>query len=48
MIDHMNLFVRESGPVGAPAIVFLHGGTMSGLVVGARGPTNAGISLSGS
>ena len=26
----MNLFVRESGPVGAPAIVFLHGGTMSG------------------
>jgi pimeloyl-ACP methyl ester carboxylesterase len=26
----MNLFVRESGPVGAPAVVFLHGGTMSG------------------
>jgi pimeloyl-ACP methyl ester carboxylesterase len=26
----VNLFVRESGPVGAPAIVFLHGGTMSG------------------
>jgi pimeloyl-ACP methyl ester carboxylesterase len=26
----MNLFVRESGPVEAPAIVFLHGGTMSG------------------
>ena len=26
----MNLFVRESGPVGAPAIVFLHGGNMSG------------------
>jgi pimeloyl-ACP methyl ester carboxylesterase len=26
----MNLFVRESGPAGAPAIVFLHGGTMSG------------------
>jgi pimeloyl-ACP methyl ester carboxylesterase len=26
----MNLFVRESGPVGAPAIIFLHGGTMSG------------------
>jgi pimeloyl-ACP methyl ester carboxylesterase len=26
----MSLFVRESGPVGAPAIVFLHGGTMSG------------------
>jgi pimeloyl-ACP methyl ester carboxylesterase len=26
----MDLFVRESGPVGAPAIVFLHGGSMSG------------------
>lgn len=26
----MDLFVRESGPVGAPAIVFLHGGYMSG------------------
>ena len=26
----MNLFVRESGPVGAPAIVFLHGGELSG------------------
>jgi pimeloyl-ACP methyl ester carboxylesterase len=26
----MNLFVRESGPVGGPAIIFLHGGTMSG------------------
>ena len=26
----MDLFVRESGPVGAPAIVFLHGGRMSG------------------
>jgi pimeloyl-ACP methyl ester carboxylesterase len=26
----MNLFVRESGPVGAPAIIFLHGGTTSG------------------
>ena len=26
----MDLFVRESGPVGAPAIVFLHGGKMSG------------------
>ena len=26
----MDLFVRESGPVGAPAIVFLHGGHMSG------------------
>jgi pimeloyl-ACP methyl ester carboxylesterase len=26
----MNLFVRESGTVGAPAIIFLHGGTMSG------------------
>jgi pimeloyl-ACP methyl ester carboxylesterase len=24
------LFVRESGPAGAPAIVFLHGGDMSG------------------
>jgi pimeloyl-ACP methyl ester carboxylesterase len=26
----VDLFVRESGPVGAPAIVFLHGGYMSG------------------
>src|ERR1700741_4419714 len=26
----MGLFVRESGPVGAPAIVFLHGGEYSG------------------
>ena len=26
----MDLFVRQSGPVGAPAIVFLHGGDMSG------------------
>ena len=26
----MDLFVRESGPTGAPTIVFLHGGTMSG------------------
>lgn len=26
----MNLFVRESGPIDAPAIVFLHGGWMSG------------------
>jgi pimeloyl-ACP methyl ester carboxylesterase len=26
----MDLFVRESGPVGAPAIVFLHGGERSG------------------
>jgi pimeloyl-ACP methyl ester carboxylesterase len=26
----MNLFVRESGPVGAPAIIFLHGGELSG------------------
>ena len=26
----MDLFVREYGPVGAPAIVFLHGGKMSG------------------
>jgi len=26
----MDLFVRESGPVGAPAIVFLHGGEYSG------------------
>src|SRR5271156_1115227 len=25
----MDLFVRESGPVGAPAIVFLHGGELS-------------------
>jgi len=29
--DHsVDLFVRESGPVGAPAIVFLHGGEHSG------------------
>lgn len=26
----MNLFVRESGPVEAPAVVFLHGGEYSG------------------
>jgi pimeloyl-ACP methyl ester carboxylesterase len=26
----MDLFVRESGPVGAPAIIFLHGGKTSG------------------
>lgn len=26
----MDLFVRESGPLEAPAIVFLHGGNMSG------------------
>ncbi len=26
----MDLFVRESGPVGAPTIVFLHGGYTSG------------------
>jgi pimeloyl-ACP methyl ester carboxylesterase len=26
----MDLFTRESGPVGAPAIVFLHGGEVSG------------------
>ena len=26
----MSLFVRESGPAGAPAIVFLHGGNLSG------------------
>ena len=26
----MDLFLRESGPAGAPAIVFLHGGRMSG------------------
>ena len=26
----MDLYVRESGPVGAPTIVFLHGGKMSG------------------
>ena len=26
----MDLFVRESGPAGAPAIVFLHSGNMSG------------------
>jgi pimeloyl-ACP methyl ester carboxylesterase len=29
-ITFVDLFVRESGPVGAPAIVFLHGGNMSG------------------
>ena len=29
-IASVDLFVRESGPVGAPAIVFLHGGNMSG------------------
>jgi pimeloyl-ACP methyl ester carboxylesterase len=29
-IAHVDLFVRESGPVGAPAIVFLHGGEYSG------------------
>jgi pimeloyl-ACP methyl ester carboxylesterase len=27
---HVDMFVRESGPAGAPAIVFLHGGNMSG------------------
>jgi pimeloyl-ACP methyl ester carboxylesterase len=26
----VDLFVRESGPVGAPVIVFIHGGNMSG------------------
>ena len=26
----MDLFVRESGPVGAPTIVFLHGAYTSG------------------
>ncbi|OBI45729.1 alpha/beta fold hydrolase [Mycobacterium sp. E796] len=26
----MDLFVRESGPVGAPTVVFLHGGEFSG------------------
>jgi pimeloyl-ACP methyl ester carboxylesterase len=26
----VDLFVRESGPAGAPAVVFLHGGNMSG------------------
>jgi pimeloyl-ACP methyl ester carboxylesterase len=26
----MDLFVREYGPVGAPAVVFIHGGKMSG------------------
>ena len=26
----VDLFVRESGPVGAPSIVFLHGGRLSG------------------
>lgn len=26
----MSLFVRESGPTGAPAVVFLHGGELSG------------------
>src|SRR5690349_19756324 len=30
MIACMDLFVRESGSGGAPAIVFLHGGRMSG------------------
>lgn len=29
-IAFVDLFLRESGPVGAPAIVFLHGGNMSG------------------
>ena len=29
-IAFVDLYVRESGPVGAPAIVFLHGGDMSG------------------
>ena len=29
-VAYMDLFVRESGPVGAPAIVFIHGGHMSG------------------
>jgi len=29
-IASVDLFVRESGPVDAPAIVFLHGGNMSG------------------
>jgi pimeloyl-ACP methyl ester carboxylesterase len=29
-ITCVDLFVRESGPVGSPAIVFLHGGDMSG------------------
>ncbi|WP_235880681.1 alpha/beta fold hydrolase [Mycolicibacterium vanbaalenii] len=29
-IADMDLFVRESGPAGAPAIVFLHGGRTSG------------------
>jgi pimeloyl-ACP methyl ester carboxylesterase len=29
-ITCVDLFVRESGPAGAPAIVFLHGGDMSG------------------
>ena len=29
-IAGVDLFVRESGPAGAPAIVFLHGGLMSG------------------
>ena len=27
---HVDMFVRESGPARAPAIVFLHGGNMSG------------------
>jgi pimeloyl-ACP methyl ester carboxylesterase len=30
MVARMDLFVRESGPVGAPAIVFLHGAYTSG------------------
>ncbi|OBF63128.1 hypothetical protein A5787_15775 [Mycobacterium sp. 852002-50816_SCH5313054-b] len=30
MVGRMDLFVRESGPVGAPAIVFLHGAYTSG------------------
>jgi pimeloyl-ACP methyl ester carboxylesterase len=29
-IAHVDLFVRESGPPGAPVVVFLHGGNMSG------------------
>lgn len=29
-IASVDLFVRESGPAGAPAIVFLHGGELSG------------------
>jgi pimeloyl-ACP methyl ester carboxylesterase len=31
-IAGVDLFVRESGPVDAPAIVFLHGGLMSGWI----------------